>query len=95
VSLSLSKCENEIIGDISKGISKNQTRLLTHTYSDHRFVADDTNVHDESRETHEWVNNVRQVSPESPMSDHTLGCSQHFDDTLHDQDRVVKDIPLS
>ena len=65
-------------------------------YCDDRFVVatDDANAHDG---THEWVNKVRQASPESPMSDHTFvgHQSQHSDDTLHDQDRVVKDIPFS
>jgi hypothetical protein len=65
-------------------------------YCDDRFVVatDDANAHDG---THEWVNKVRQASPESPMSDHTFvgHHSQHSDDTLYDQDRVVKDIPFS
>ena len=70
----------------------------TRVYNDHRLAAHDANVHDE---THEWVNKVRQGSPESPMSDHTFvghrssGDSQHSDDTLHDQDRVAKVIPFS
>lgn len=76
----------------------------TRVYSDHRFVAattDGANTHDE---THRWVDKVwrnTEALPESPLSDHTFvghrfsRDSQHSDDTLQDQDHVVKDIPLS
>jgi hypothetical protein len=73
----------------------------TRAYCDDRFIVatDGANAHDG---THDWVNKVRQASPESPMSDRTF-VGHRFprdfqlsdDDTLHDQDRVVKDIPLS
>ncbi len=78
----------------------------TCAYRDHRFIAatDDAIMHDD--ETQQWVDKVlldTEALPESPGSDHTFvghrhrfsRDSQHSDDTLQDQDRVVKDIPLS
>ena len=70
----------------------------TRTYDRFVVATDDASAH---HGTHEWVNKVRQASPESPMSDRTFvghrfsRDSQHSDDTLHDQDRVVRDIPFS
>ncbi len=77
----------------------------TGAYRD-RFIAptDDAIMHDD--ETQQWVDEVRldtEALPESPVSDRTfVGHSHHFsrdsqhsDDTLQDQDRVVKVIPLS
>ncbi|KAH9965713.1 hypothetical protein BC827DRAFT_1125327 [Russula dissimulans] len=69
-----------------------------HTYRDHRFVisaADD--------ETAQWVDKVRhstQDLPGSPVSESTFighrpRGSQLSDETLEDQNRVVKDVPLS
>ena len=74
----------------------------THAYHHHRYVdqfANDANIHDD--ETAQWVDKVRHHSQdlsETPMSDRTfIGYrssrgSQHSDDTLQDQGRVVKDI---
>jgi hypothetical protein len=72
----------------------------TSAYRDHQFVAattDDANIHDD--ETHRWVDKVRRNT--EPVFDRTFvghrfsRDSQHSDDTLQDQDHVVKDIPLS
>lgn len=71
-------------------------------YHHHRRVAvlaDDVNICDD--ETTQWVNKVRHNSedfPETPVSDHSfIGYrssrgSQHSDDTLQDQSRVVNEI---
>jgi hypothetical protein len=70
------------------------------------FIAptDDAIMHDD--ETQQWVDEVRldaEALPESPTSDRTFvghrhrfsRDSQHSDDTLQDQDCVVKVVPLS
>jgi hypothetical protein len=77
----------------------------TGAYRD-RVIAstDDAIMHDD--ETQQWVDKVRfdtEALPVSPVSDRTFvghrhrfsRDSQHSDDTLQDQDRVVKAIPLS
>lgn len=70
-------------------------------------ATDDAIMHDD--ETQQWVDKVRlntkalPESPESPVSDRTFvrhrhrfsRDSQYSNDTLQDQDRVVKVIPLS
>ena len=77
----------------------------TGAYSNRFIVAtDDAIMHDD--ETQQWVDEVRldtEALPDSPVSDRTFvghrhrfsRDSQHSDDTLQDQDRVVKVIPLS
>lgn len=77
----------------------------TGTYRNHFISAtDDAIMHDD--ETQQWVDEVRldtEALPESPTSDRTFvghrhrssRDSQHSDDTLQDQDCVVKVIPLS
>jgi hypothetical protein len=77
----------------------------TGAYRDRVIVStDDAIMHDD--ETQQWVDKVRfdtEAIPESPVSDRTFvghrhrfsRDSQHSDDTLQDQDRVVKVIPLS
>jgi hypothetical protein len=67
-------------------------------------ATDDAIMHDD--ETQQWIDKVRlntQALAESPVSDRTLvghrhrfsRDSQNSDDTLQDQDRVAKVIPLS
>jgi hypothetical protein len=67
-------------------------------------TTDDAIMHDD--ETQQWVDKVRldtEALPESPASDRTFvghrhrfsRDSQHSDDTLQDQDRVVRVIPHS
>jgi len=79
----------------------------TGAYRDHVIAStDDAIMHDD--ETQQWVDKVRldtEALPESPVSDRTLAFvghrhrfsrdSQRSDDTLQDQDHVVKAIPLS
>lgn len=76
------------------------------TYRD-RFIAatDDAIMHDD--ETQQWVDKVHrdtEASRESPVSDRTFDVghhhhlsrdSQHSDDTLQNEDRVIEVIPLS
>ena len=78
----------------------------TGAYRDRVIAAtDDAIMHDDD-ETQQWVDKVRfdtQALAESPVSDRTLighrhrfsRDSQNSDDTLQDQDRVAKVIPLS